>query len=197
MRNNGKTATLIQTTSFGGTTIDEKYHNHSPASRARKASYLAINHENTKSHTEYPPLKLAFDTKMDQQSYINLDQFFNFEAESLVPWKKGQHRLDSESISILEKAFLDFVNGIAKRPGKTNDSVDSPFDYWSQDCLTASYLGVNDRLFVTPLRVSQAVNTVRLPSLSPATPRSRKATRTVHPAFGSTDWRARSVGVPS
>ena len=102
------TATCLQTTSFGGRTIQDKFPSTSNSSRQR---YLAMQHDNTIPHSAVPVLEMAPGQKMQKQSYIHLDHSFKIGTHNLVQFADGKKSLTRASASVVEQRLADFIQG--------------------------------------------------------------------------------------
>ena len=84
-----KVARCLQMTSFGKRGVEGKYDK--PHVWAFHCQYLPVGHGGTKSRTNQPILELQDGEKMETQSYVHLDHFFEIEARYLVAWGRGRY----------------------------------------------------------------------------------------------------------
>ena len=126
-------ARCLPMTSFKTETIEEKY----PDAWRHHVRYVPISHgrETTKSRTKMPTLTLAENGKMDKQTYVHLDHFFDIEVAHLQPRYRDAGsmvplQLDNDSLNVLVFKLGQFIRGEIWRPAP-NRWITSPLD-WHQ-----------------------------------------------------------------
>ncbi|KAK5171263.1 uncharacterized protein LTR77_004407 [Saxophila tyrrhenica] len=138
-RNNDTIACVAVMTSFGKMGIEDNFR--TPERYGLRNKYLAVNHGNTKPHSDARVLGLEHGQRLTRQSYINLDSFFEIEMSELRPWHHDYKRcLDQESVRYLQSQLSEHIEaawGIYARPA--HNGCLSPLDRW---LIHPSWLGL-------------------------------------------------------
>ena len=115
-----KIARCLQMTSFGKRGVEGKYDK--PHVWATHCQYLPVGHSGTKSRTNQSILELQDGEKMETQSYVHLDHFFEIEACYLVAWGRGRYPvpmgLTSGALDVLVDVVGDFFELLQRNIGK-------------------------------------------------------------------------------
>lgn len=118
-------ARCLQMTSFGKRDVESKY------SDARvwtyHCQYLPVQHSGTTSRTNQPILELQDGQKMDGQSYVHLDHFFEIEARYLGVWGRTPG-LTPAALDVLRAKLMQFAAGGIFRKHNTSGGLKSPLD---------------------------------------------------------------------
>lgn len=125
-----KVARCLQMTSFGKRGVEGKYDK--PHVWAFHCQYLPVGHGGTKSRTNQPILELQDGEKMETQSYVHLDHFFEIEACYLVAWGRGRYPvpmgLTSGALDVLRAKLVQFANEGIFRKRNNSGPLRSPLD---------------------------------------------------------------------
>lgn len=114
---NSSIACCMMTTSFGSTTIQQKFPD--PRNAVRR-QFLAIDHGNTVSHVDGQRLlRLGKHdgqrSRMLKQSYVSMGAFFLIETQYLEVWKNNSKYLTADSADYLQSQFRDILSGRTER----------------------------------------------------------------------------------
>lgn len=123
-------ARCLPMTSLNGESPEKKY----PHAWRHHLRYVPISQggEITKSRTNMPMLTLAENGRMDQQTYVHLDHFFDIEVKYLRPRGRDANslvplQLDNAALNVLVFKLQQFIQGEVWRPGP--GGVKSPLYY--------------------------------------------------------------------
>lgn len=126
-------ARCLPMTSFNKETVEEKY----PEAWRHHVRYVPISQggETTNSRTKMPTLTLTENGRMEKQTYVHLDHFFDIEVEHLQPRYREAGssvplQLDNDSLNVLVFKLGQFIRGEIWHPAPKG-SITSPLD-WHQ-----------------------------------------------------------------